>query len=226
LEVIMKSGVFSSPSLSRFLVFFTLILTACMAEFPLEVPGGDGPAQAVSPYIRVQAFKTSYRPGQSINTAADLAVFVRDLSTGEEVRIGPSAFTIQPAGPLAEGNNPVEVKVTAADYPAPNTYSYNIWVEAPSSTVPAAEIQVYPFKTSYASSDSINPAADLKVYIRNLSTGEMEEVLYGAGAFTLSIGAAPPPSPLTLSAGTHTVTVTVPGYPPGADVDTTGAYTI
>jgi hypothetical protein len=77
------------------------------------------------------------------------------------------------------------------------------------------EVIVVPYKTAYASRESIDPAADLTVYTRNTATGKLAPV----SAFTIT--------PLNLAglSGEERVTVVVTDYP-AAGQTASGYYTI
>jgi uncharacterized repeat protein (TIGR02543 family) len=118
----------------------------------------------IEPQMQVIPYKTMYPSTEAINTTYDLAVYIRDTTTGETIQLDSGKFTVEPAGALGAGNNPRTVTVTAPDYPAgiKTERSYNVWVDTQTASVTPTLLAV-PIRKNYAMNEKIMPG-DLLVY--------------------------------------------------------------
>ncbi|MDR0598930.1 MAG: hypothetical protein LBG84_02445 [Treponema sp.] len=152
---------------------------------------------ASTPLVQAIPFKAAYQSGENVSKR-DLAVYVRNLTTGEMEPAAPDRFKLifearlgfgeGVLGPLPSGiTNPIEVTVKVPDYSSTAGARYNIWVDE--RPPPAARsLVVVPIRTTYAAGDVFDPQTDLLVY-RNTTLGAMERISWNEiTAVTMTAG--------------------------------------
>ncbi|MDR0539805.1 MAG: bacterial Ig-like domain-containing protein, partial [Spirochaetaceae bacterium] len=109
-------------------------------------------------------YKTVYETGESVNTAADLVVYMQSTD-GSIVPVDTTDFTVTPSGTLSAGSQTVTVTHTASSL----TATYNVTVTAASGFT--GVLLAVPIKTVYTLGESINKVTDLVVYRQSTDGG-------------------------------------------------------
>jgi uncharacterized repeat protein (TIGR02543 family) len=168
----------------------------------------------IEPLMLVIPYKTAYASTEAIDTATDLAVYIRDTTTGEMLLLDSGKFTVEPKGALGAGNNPRTVTVTVPDYPAgiKTERSYNVWVDTQTAAV-TPTLLVVPVRTKYTVGDKFNESSDVVVY-KTGANGQVTKLSYAASGsktgFNLKVNdVAINPATYTFPQGTPPFIVTV-----------------
>jgi hypothetical protein len=195
------------------------------ASYPVQV------SASITPMVQVVPFRTSYGLGDTIDWDNDLAIYVRDMATGNTVLLAPGKFTVVPAPAfIREGafiaTGMAQVVVTALNYPSAgvNTTSrYNVWISSTAQTfVPS--MLVIKYKSAYGVDETIDPAADIEVY-KSTSAG-ITRLPYSSSSPGFTLDTAGSGSGIARFSTEGIKTITVKDSASGSGKAADSAYTV